>query len=65
MDKRQRVSMQRALVREALGKLHAATEFFGTEDGAVAGGDGMGEFEVWQAKLEEFEAWVFGESPIA
>lgn len=32
MSQRERIAMQRALVREALGKLEAVTEFFGTED---------------------------------
>lgn len=37
MDRRQRIAMQRVLVREALGKLRAAEELFGVENGAVNG----------------------------
>lgn len=63
MDRRQRIAMQRALVREALGKLHAATELFSTEDGAVAGDDPG--FLQWDAGIRQFETWCFGEGPLA
>ena len=63
MDKRQRVAMQRALMREALGKIDAATELFGVEDRAVAGDDA--DFEEWESRIETFRIWVFEESPIA
>lgn len=63
MDQRQRIAMQRALVREAIGKLRAAEEMFGIEDGAIAGGErAHGEFA---EKVDEFEAWVFDASSIA
>ena len=66
MDQRQRQAMQRALVWEALGKLRAATQLFGVEDGAVAGDEpGHSEFIRWESKLAEFEAWIWEESPIA
>lgn len=63
MDKRQRIAMQRALMREAFGKIDAATELFGTEDSAVAGDDEA--FEAWDRQIEAFRDWVFSESPIA
>lgn len=55
--------MQRALMREAFGKIDAATELFSTEDGAVAGDDD--EYEDWDKHVETFRDWVFSESPIA
>jgi len=61
MDQRQRIGMQRALVREGLGKLRAAVELFGIEDGA-------GEDPSWHdfvVRVDEFERYVFGDSPIA
>lgn len=62
MDKRQRIAQQRALVREAIGKLRAAEELFGIEDGAVAGAEtGYGDFV---KKVDEFEAWIFDVSSI-
>lgn len=63
MDQRQRIATQRALVQEALGKLNAVSEFFGTEDTAV--NDDLSQLEAWQAKVKEFSDWVFDESPIA
>lgn len=66
MDKRQRQAMQRVLACEALGKLKAATQLFGVEDGAVAGDEpGHSDFTRWEKKLAEFEAWLWDESPIA
>jgi hypothetical protein len=61
MDRRQRVAAQRAMVREAIGKLRAAEELFGVEDRAV-GDDGFREFS---EKVSAFERWVFDESGIA
>lgn len=63
MDKRQRVAMQRALMREAFGKIDAVAEHFGCEDGAVAGESN--DFEEWERKVAEFKDWVWDESPIA
>lgn len=63
MDQRQRIAMQRALVREAIGKLRAAEELFGVEDRAVADEDHG--FEDFSARVDEFQAWVFEESGIA
>lgn len=64
MDKRQRIAMQRVLVREAFGKLYAAKELFSVEDGAVAGDSGD-EYDVFRERVEEFEDWMFSASPIA
>jgi hypothetical protein len=63
MDKRQRIAMQRALVREALGKLRAVEELFGIEDGAVA--DDLSDLNDFTRKVNEFEAWVNDEGPLA
>ena len=63
MNQRQRVAHQRALVREAIGQLRAAIEYFGAEDEPRPFGEsGYAEFE---AKVDEFERWVFDESGIA
>ncbi len=63
MDKRQRIAMQRALMREAFGKIEAATELFGIEDGAVAGDDPG--FDEWDRRVQEWQDWVFAKSPIS
>ena len=63
MDQRQRIAAQRAMAREAIGKLRAVLELFGTEDGAVAGDDPG--YEDFLARVDEIEDWVFGESAIA
>ena len=63
MDQRQRIAMQRALVEEAFGKLRAAEQLFGVEDRAVSC-DTI-DYLDFHDKVEEFSAWVFGESPIA
>ena len=63
MDQRQRIATQRALMREAFGKIDAATEFFGTETGAVAGDDPG--FAEWERKVAEFKAWIWEASPVA
>lgn len=69
MSQRERIAMQRALAREALGKLEAVTEFFGTED-EVDMADHLREqavkdYAAWDEKVAEFKAWIFDESPIA
>jgi len=63
MDQRQRVGMQRALVREGLGKLRAAVELFGIEDGAVAGEDPS--WHDFVVRVDKLERYVFEDSPIA
>ena len=63
MKQRQRIAMQRALAEEALGKLRAARQLFGVEDSAD--GDDRRDLEAWDARIKEFEAWLWGESPIA
>ena len=66
MDRRQRIAAQRALTQEALGKLRAAAELFGTEDHTVAGDtDGRDDLERWQGRVADFENWVWGASPVA
>lgn len=63
MDQRQRIGMQRAMVREAIGKLRAAEELFGVEaefDGSAETG-----FDAFRGKVDELERWVFDESAIA
>jgi hypothetical protein len=63
MQQRQRIAMQRALAEEALGKLKAARQLFGIEDSADS--DDRRDLEAWDARIKEFEAWLWGESPIA
>lgn len=63
MDSRQRIAMQRALVQEAIGKLRAAEELFGIEDGAVAGDDGG--YRGFSEKIDALEAWMFGDNALA
>lgn len=62
-DQRQRIAMQRAFVREAIGKLRAAEELFGIEDKAVSSDDRG--FAAFSEKVDAFEAWIFDESSIA
>lgn len=64
MDKRQRIAHQRALAEEALGKLRAASQLFGVEDGSVSD-EHCGEYRVWSIKIAELEEWIWNESPIA
>ena len=63
MDQKQRIAMQRAKVREAIGILHGVTELFGVEDSAVYGVSQ--DFEKWSSAVHEFEKWAFDQSPIA
>ena len=62
MTQKQRIAMQRALVREALGKLNAAAELFGAEEHPA--GPDLG-YSAFDAKVREFEEWAFSESGIA
>lgn len=64
MDKRQRIAMQRAMVREAIGKLRAVEEMFAIEDEAVAGVDAA-DFEQFSNRVSELEEWVFTDSALA
>lgn len=69
MDTKQRIAQQRVLVREAMGKIRAAEELFGAEEytnnkvDQLA--DGMAALLEFQRRVDEFEKWVFEESPIA
>ena len=63
MDTKQRIILQRQKVREALGVLHGVSELFGMEDRPQE--SHMDELMAWQAKLMQFEGWVFDESSIA
>ena len=62
MTQKERESQQRAMVRRAIGELRAAIELFGAEEGWEGQPTGFPEFE---AKVDEFETWVFEESGIA
>lgn len=64
MTQRERIAMQRATAQEALGKLKAVAELFGTEESA-SDWHGRNDLDKWEAKINELEAWIFGESPIA
>ena len=55
--------MQRALVQEAMGKLKAAEELFGIEDGAVAGDSR--DYDDFRARVQDLDNWIFGSSAIA
>lgn len=61
MNQLQRCAQQRVLAQEALGKLKAITELFGTEDHVTT----TGLYLAWEEKLKEFEEWIWDESPIA
>jgi hypothetical protein len=63
MDKRQRIAMQRGLVREAIGKLRAAEELFSVEDNAIA--ENSPGFEEFCDKVDALEVWIFEASAIA
>ncbi len=65
MKKKERICMQRAMAEEAIGKLKAIRQLFGAEDTDDACDTGMSELKAWDEKFREFEAWVWGESPIA
>lgn len=65
MTRLQRIALQRAKVQEAIGLLKAVGEMFGTEDYGQAASDGAKDFEMWTRQCEDFENWVFSESPIA
>lgn len=65
MKKKERICMQRAMAEEAIGKLKAIRQLFGAEDTDDACDIGMSDLKAWDDKFREFEAWVWGESPIA
>ena len=62
MTEKERRTMQRAMVRRAIGELRAAIELFGAEDQWNGQPTGFPEFET---KVDEFERWVFEESGLA
>lgn len=55
--------MQRAMAEEAIGKLKAIRQLCGAEDNAD--GSDMSEVDAWGKRIDELEAWIWGESPIA
>lgn len=63
MDQKQRIALQRQKAQEAIGLLKGVTELFGVEDNARVGGEK--EYAEWDAKVQEFEEWIFAVSPIA
>lgn len=67
MDQRTRIALQRQLAHEALAKLKCATELFGVEHTPPHQfRDDPPEYhDIWAAKVEELERWIFEESPIA
>lgn len=64
MTRRERICHQRALVREAIGKLRAVEELFGAEEGSLSDTSGLA-LEAFSQKVNEFESWVFDEGPLA
>lgn len=63
VDQKQRTALQRQKAQEAIGLLKGVSELFGVEDSASA--DGEKEYAEWDAKVKQFEAWIFDTSPIA
>ena len=68
MNKKLRITQQRVLFREAMGKLHAAAELFGVEEfegRTILMKQGEQDLKLWKATIAEFERWVLDESPLA
>ena len=64
MNRLERIATQRMMAREVIGKLKAITELFGVDDEHMSYADSV-EFYEWSKKVEEFDEWIFGESPLA
>jgi len=63
MTRLERICHQRALAHEAMGKLRALTEFFGSDDeDRREDGKTYDEFVV---RIDDLETWIFRESGIA
>lgn len=62
MTKKERIALQRVMAREALGKLMAISELFGAEDNPIPERYAV---ENWQARVKDFEAWIFNYSDLA
>jgi len=69
MNSKQCNAMQRAIAREALGRLRSIGEWFGTEDETTISSDYAAErmqaWMAWDDRVSEFERWIFDESPLA
>lgn len=63
MTRRERICQQRAMAREAIGKLRAIEELFGAED-RLSDESGLG-WEAFSQKVSELESWIFDEGPLA
>lgn len=64
MTRRERICQQRAMAREAIGKLRAIEELFGAEEDHVSDESGL-EWEAFDQKVTELESWIFDEGPLA
>jgi hypothetical protein len=64
---RERVCIQRAMCREAIGKLKAVLEYFGSEEGYVAGAniEATKNFEEFYERVHALEHWIFHESALS
>lgn len=65
MKEDQVMAMQRAKIREAIGILRGVEEMFGICGAVPLGADGMSDYQQFNAKVSEFEAWVDNESSLA
>jgi hypothetical protein len=63
MNRKARIAQQRVLVQEAIGKLRAASELFGIEEGDLSGS--YADYHNWDDAIDKFEKYVFDESPLA
>lgn len=64
MNRRERICQQRAMAREAIGKLRAIEELFGAEESRLTDENGL-EWEAFSQKVDELETWIFDEGPLA
>jgi len=64
MTRRERICQQRAMAREAIGKLRAIEELFGAEEDRLSDENGLG-WEAFSQKVSELESWIFDEGPLA
>lgn len=58
MNKPERLSRQRELVRIAIGHLEAVQEYFSDEDFI------SGDLEEWNEAVSDFENWALRDSPL-
>ncbi|UXO93808.1 hypothetical protein Pan1_93 [Pseudanabaena phage Pan1] len=64
VTRRERICQQRALAREAIGKLRAIEELFSAEEDHLTDESGL-DWEAFSQKVDDLEAWIFDEGPLA